>query len=108
MKGSLSIQDVTLTYGKGEKSVLALDGISFEVTANRLYVVGSDIIAPDGTKFIPIGANVGADVVSWNPPTYAFTAQGYTASGHVADSRGDHAHIAGLRLEDRERQALIA
>lgn len=52
----------------------------------RFYVVGSDIIAPDGTKFIPIGANLGADVVSWNPPTYAFTAQGYTASGHVADA----------------------
>ena len=44
MKGSLSIQDVTLTYGKGEKSVLALDGISFEVKPNEFTV----IVGPSG------------------------------------------------------------
>ena len=44
MKGSLSIQDVTLTYGKGEKRVLALDGISFEVKPNEFTV----IVGPSG------------------------------------------------------------
>lgn len=44
MKGSLSIQDVTLTYGKGERRVLALDGISFEVQPNEFTV----IVGPSG------------------------------------------------------------
>ncbi|HRB04038.1 MAG TPA: cellulase family glycosylhydrolase [Ilumatobacteraceae bacterium] len=56
------------------------------VATGRFYVVGSDIIAPDGTKFIPIGANVGAKMVSWNPPTYAFTSQGHVATGHANDA----------------------
>ncbi|MFO1130709.1 MAG: ABC transporter ATP-binding protein [Hyphomicrobiales bacterium] len=43
-KGSLSIQDVTLTYGKGDKRVLALDGISFEVQPNEFTV----IVGPSG------------------------------------------------------------
>ena len=44
MKGSLSIRNVTLTYGKGEKRVLALDGISFEVEPNEFTV----IVGPSG------------------------------------------------------------
>ena len=39
MKGSLSIQNVTLAYGKGDKRVLALDGISFEVEPNEFTVI---------------------------------------------------------------------
>ena len=44
MKGSLSIQNVTLAYGKGDKRVLALDGISFEVEPNEFTV----IVGPSG------------------------------------------------------------
>jgi NitT/TauT family transport system ATP-binding protein len=44
MKGSLSVQDVTLTYGKDDKKVLALDGISFEVKPNEFTV----IVGPSG------------------------------------------------------------
>ncbi len=38
---ALSIRNVTLTYGKGEKRVLALDGISFEVEPNEFTVIGN-------------------------------------------------------------------
>ncbi len=44
VKGSLSIQNVTLIYGKGEKQVLALDGISFDVRSNEFTV----IVGPSG------------------------------------------------------------
>ena len=44
MKGSLSVQGVTLIYGKGDKQVLALDGISFEVKPNEFTV----IVGPSG------------------------------------------------------------
>jgi NitT/TauT family transport system ATP-binding protein len=43
-KGSLSIKNVSLVYGKGEKQVLALDGISFEVRPNEFTV----IVGPSG------------------------------------------------------------
>jgi mannan endo-1,4-beta-mannosidase len=55
-------------------------------TGGRFYVVGPDIIAPDGSKFVPVGANVGVHIVTWNPPTYAFTSQGFTARGRVAEA----------------------
>jgi NitT/TauT family transport system ATP-binding protein len=44
LKGSLSIRNVSLTYGAGDKSVLALDGISFEVRPNEFTV----IVGPSG------------------------------------------------------------
>ena len=44
MKGNLSVEDVTLTEGKGDKKVLALDGISFEVKPNEFTV----IVGPSG------------------------------------------------------------
>jgi NitT/TauT family transport system ATP-binding protein len=44
LKGSLSISNVSLIYGTGAKSVLALDGISFEVRANEFTV----IVGPSG------------------------------------------------------------
>ncbi len=43
-KGSLSIQNVALTYGKAEKRVVALNGISFEVRPNEFTV----IVGPSG------------------------------------------------------------
>jgi len=43
-RGSLSISKVSLTYGKGEKRVLALDGISFDVRSNEFTV----IVGPSG------------------------------------------------------------
>jgi len=44
LKGSLSVSNVSLVYGKGAKSVLALDGISFEVRPNEFTV----IVGPSG------------------------------------------------------------
>jgi NitT/TauT family transport system ATP-binding protein len=44
LKGSLSVSNVSLTYGTGAMSVLALDGISFEVRANEFTV----IVGPSG------------------------------------------------------------
>jgi NitT/TauT family transport system ATP-binding protein len=44
LKGSLSISNVSLLYGAGAKSVLALDGISFEVRPNEFTV----IVGPSG------------------------------------------------------------
>jgi len=44
LKGSLSVSNISLTYGTGEKSVLALDGISFEVRPNEFTV----IVGPSG------------------------------------------------------------
>jgi NitT/TauT family transport system ATP-binding protein len=44
LKGSLSISAVSLVYGAGEGSVLALDGISFEVRADEFTV----IVGPSG------------------------------------------------------------
>lgn len=55
-------------------------------TTPRFSTKGPHILAPDGSKFVPIGANVGVRMVPWNPPTYAYTAQGYTATGHVQDA----------------------
>jgi hypothetical protein len=55
-------------------------------TPARFYVVGSDIIAPDGSKFVPVGGNVGVSMVSWSSNTYAFTSQGFTATGRAADA----------------------
>ena len=43
-KGRLSVDAVSLTYGTGAKSVLALDGISFEVRPNEFTV----IVGPSG------------------------------------------------------------
>lgn len=43
-KGSLSVQNVSLSYGKAERRVLALDGISFEVRSNEFTV----IVGPSG------------------------------------------------------------
>ncbi|WP_119388058.1 ABC transporter ATP-binding protein [Taklimakanibacter lacteus] len=43
-KGSLSVNGVSLVYSAGEKSVLALDGISFEVRPNEFTV----IVGPSG------------------------------------------------------------
>ena len=43
-KGRLSVDAVSLTYGTGTKSVLALDGISFEVRPNEFTV----IVGPSG------------------------------------------------------------
>lgn len=43
-RGSLSIQNIRLTYGKGDKGVLALDGISFDVRSNEFTV----IVGPSG------------------------------------------------------------
>jgi NitT/TauT family transport system ATP-binding protein len=43
-KGSLSVESVSLTYGAGQKSVLALDKISFEVRPNEFTV----IVGPSG------------------------------------------------------------
>ena len=45
--------------------------------SNHFYIVGSDIVAPDGHKFYPIGANVGM--------TSNFDWEG-TGEGHVADA----------------------
>jgi mannan endo-1,4-beta-mannosidase len=47
------------------------------VAAKPFYIVGSDIVGPDGNKFYPIGANVGM--------TSNFDWRG-TAEGHVADA----------------------
>ena len=44
LKGSLSVSTISLTYGTGDKSVLALDGISFEVRPNEFTV----IVGPSG------------------------------------------------------------
>lgn len=57
----------------------------------KFRVVGSDIIAPDGKKFVPIGANVGIET---NPsiPCFAFTQDQkpgggcYNATGHAQDA----------------------
>jgi NitT/TauT family transport system ATP-binding protein len=43
-KGSLSVSSVSLVYGTGDGSVLALDGISFEVRPNEFTV----IVGPSG------------------------------------------------------------
>ena len=42
--GSLSVKSVSLTYGIGTKSVLALDGVSFDVRPNEFTV----IVGPSG------------------------------------------------------------
>jgi NitT/TauT family transport system ATP-binding protein len=43
-RGSLSVHGVSLIYGKGERQVLALDGISFDVRPNQFTV----IVGPSG------------------------------------------------------------
>ena len=44
LKGTLSVSTISLTYGTGDKSVLALDGISFAVRPNEFTV----IVGPSG------------------------------------------------------------
>ncbi|WP_415008611.1 ABC transporter ATP-binding protein [Aestuariivirga sp.] len=43
-KGGLSVRNVSLTYGQGEKAVLALNDVSFEVEPNAFTV----IVGPSG------------------------------------------------------------
>ena len=42
--GSLSVKDVSLTYGKGQKSVEALRSVSFDIRPNQFTV----IVGPSG------------------------------------------------------------
>ena len=61
-KGSLSIQNVSLTYGKGEKRVLALDGISFEVRPNEFTViVGPSGCGKSSLLYIAAGLNAATE-----------------------------------------------
>ena len=75
-KGSLSIQNVSLTYGKGEKRVLALDGISFEVRPNEFTViVGPSGCGKSSLLYIAAGLN-------------AATQGAISTGGRVIDSPG--------------------
>jgi len=51
--------------------------------AGRFYVVGGDIVDPDGNKFFPVGANMAARVGTYETG-YAFNWNG-TGTGHAQD-----------------------
>ncbi len=75
-RGSLSIQNVSLSYGKAEKRVLALDGISFEVRSNQFTV----IVGPSGcgkSSLLYIAAGL-----------LEASAGGVTASGRLVEAPG--------------------
>ena len=75
-KGSLSVQNVSLVYGKGEKQVLALDGISFDVRSNEFTViVGPSGCGKSSLLYIAAGLN-------------AATSGAILAGGHVVDEPG--------------------
>lgn len=49
----------------------------------RFYVIGRDIVAPDGSKFYPVGGNVAVNI---SDGPYVFNLNGKTASGHSDDA----------------------